>query len=152
MVMEAIQLQMVPDIDKTKTKNAVEAALETYRIYLLSEPVEKLPKVTQTFSLEMPNYSKSFHSSTEEAAIYNIDHERARQKHIKQIQTAVNRLGYKERAVIIKKYMAHEDMLDYQVYMDLKMSEADYYRVKSKALCRLAFVLHLEVYKEEGEL
>jgi ArpU family phage transcriptional regulator len=54
----------LPEIDREKTKEAVEAALEKYRFYLLSVPDEKLPKVTATFSLVPPSFTNGFHSST----------------------------------------------------------------------------------------
>jgi ArpU family phage transcriptional regulator len=63
---------------------------------------------------------------------------------------AVNRLGYKERAILIRRYMTEDSMFDYEVYCELNMSERTYHRYKSKAFYRLAFALKLEVY-EEGE-
>jgi hypothetical protein len=50
----------LPEIDREQTKEAVEAALEKYRFYLLSLPDEKLPKVTATFSLVPPSFTNGF--------------------------------------------------------------------------------------------
>lgn len=136
-------------IDRDKTKKKVEGALEKYRMMLLTQELELLPKVTQSFSLEMPSRTNQFHSSTENAAIGNADYEKERSEYIRRISMAVNRLGYKERAILIRRYMTEEDIFDYQVYSDLHMSERTYHRHKSNAFYKLAFALRLEVYEEQ---
>ncbi|WP_026678202.1 ArpU family phage packaging/lysis transcriptional regulator [Fictibacillus gelatini] len=137
----------LPKIDREATKDAVAAALEKYRLYVLMEPEERLPKVTQTFSLVPPS-NNGFHSSTEDAAITNVDQERYRKEYIERIRKAVNRLSYQERAIIIRRYMTHEDIFDYEVYSELGMSERKYYRVKGRAFYKLAFILRIEVMEE----
>lgn len=62
---------------------------------------------------------------------------------------AVNRLSYKERAILIKRYMTEVDIFDYQVYAELHMSERTYHRYKSNAFYNLAFALNLVVYHDE---
>jgi ArpU family phage transcriptional regulator len=102
----------LPEIDKEKTKESVEAALEKYRFYLLSVPDEKLPKVTATFSLVPPSFTNGFHSSTEDAAIANVDLERVRDNYIQSIIRAVNRLSKMEREIIYKRYLETEETFD----------------------------------------
>lgn len=142
-------MTLLPEIDREQTKGAVEDILEKYRIYLLREPIERLPKITPNYSLEMPSFTNAFHSSTEETAIHNVDFEINRQSLLKKVQRAVNRLGYWERAIIIQKYMTQDNVFDYEVYNDLNMSEKKYYRIKSRAFYKLAFSLRIEVYEEE---
>lgn len=137
---------ILPEIDRKATKKAVEAALEKYRIFLLTLRLDQLPKVTQHYSL-VPSNTNKFHSSTEEMAIKNADYERERSEYIKRMVEAVNRLDYWERAIIIQRYMNEEDVFDYEVYNDLGMSERKYYRLKSRAFYKLAFTLKIEVYK-----
>ncbi|MBY6269489.1 ArpU family phage packaging/lysis transcriptional regulator [Parageobacillus thermoglucosidasius] len=144
------QLEFVlPEIDRDATKKAVEAALEKYRIFLLTHSLDKLPKVTQQYSLVPPSNTNKFHSSTEEMAISNADYERERSEYIKRIAMAVNRLGYWERAILIRRYMTENDVYDYEIYNDFGMSERKYYRIKSRAFYKLAFALKIEVYKKE---
>jgi ArpU family phage transcriptional regulator len=133
----------------TLRKKAVEAALEKYRVFLLTQSLDKLPKVTQQYSLVRPSNTNKFHSSTEEMAISNADYERERSEYIKRIVTAVNRLGYWERAILIRRYMTEDGVFDYEIYNDLGMSERKYYRIKSRAFYKLAFALKIEVYKKE---
>ncbi|OAK72671.1 ArpU family phage packaging/lysis transcriptional regulator [Lederbergia galactosidilytica] len=138
-------------IDRKATKEEVENALERYRIMLLTQELNQLPKVTQSFSLVPPTNTNEFHSSTEQVAVNNANYEMERAKYIKRITLAVNRLGYKERAILIMRYMTEDDVFDYEVYSELNMSERTYRRYKSKAFYRLAFALGIEVYAEEEE-
>ncbi|MYL50271.1 ArpU family transcriptional regulator [Halobacillus litoralis] len=138
----------LPEIDREETKKNVEAALEKYQIYLLMDPSEIAPKITSSFKITPPSNNNQFHSSTESTAIDRIDKEAERNEYIDKIRKAVNRLAYKERSIIIKRYMEDEDTLDYLTYNELGLSERHYYRVKSRAFYKLAFILRIEVYKE----
>jgi ArpU family phage transcriptional regulator len=143
---------MLPEIDRDATKKAVEAALEKYRLFLLTLRLDQLPRVTQQYSLDVPpSNTNKFHSSTEEMAIRNVDYERERSEYIKRVTLAVNRLSYWERAIIIRRYMTEDDVYDYEIYSDLGMSERKYYRIKSRAFYKLAFALKIEVYKKKEE-
>lgn len=143
---------VLPEINREATREAVERALEKYRIYLLTVPEERLPKITQTFSIVPPSNTNEFHSSTEDAAVRNVDYERERAEHIERVQRAVNRLNHLERGIIIQKYMKEDDVFDYEVYSDFNISERKYYRLKSRAFYKLAFILKLEVYNEKKEV
>lgn len=146
---ERLEFQLAA-IDREETKKRVEGALEKYRIMLLSQDIYRLPKVTQKFSLELPTHTNQFHSSTEDAAIHNADYQKEKFEYILRILSAVNRLGYKERAILIRRYMDADDVYDYQVYSELHMSERTYHRHKSKAFYKLAFALKLEVYEDQA--
>jgi ArpU family phage transcriptional regulator len=138
---------MLPEIDREKTKAAVESALEKYRFFLLSVPEDKLPKVTATYSLVPPSFSNEFHSSTEQAAINRIELDLAKNKHIEWVLRGVNRLSKMEREIIYKRYLKDEEVFDYEIYYELGMSERRYYRSKARIFYKLAFILKIEVYK-----
>ena len=108
------QLSFLRDVDGEKTKEAVEAALEKYRIYMLTVPDEYLPRVTQTYSLVPPSNTNAFHSSTESAVIKKADFERERDEYMERIRRAVNRLNKTERELIIKRYMSIDEPYDYE--------------------------------------
>ncbi|BBW99029.1 ArpU family phage packaging/lysis transcriptional regulator [Geobacillus subterraneus] len=144
------QLSFLRDVDGEKTKEAVEAALEKYRMYMLTVPDEYLPRVTQTYSLVPPSQTNAFHSSTESAAIRKVDFERERDEYMERIRRAVNRLNKTERELIIKRYMSIDEPYDYEVYNEMRISESKYYRIREKAFYKLAFALRIEVYKEEA--
>lgn len=140
---------MLPEIDREKTKEAVEAALEKYRFYLLTVPDEKLPKVTATYSLVPPANTNAFHSSTEDAAIDKVDFERERDQYLERIIRGVNRLSKLEREIIYKRYLEDEETYDYEIYNEIGYSERRYYRLKARIFYKLAFILRIEVYKSE---
>ena len=144
-----VQLFMLPEIDREKTKQAVEAALAKYRFYLLTIPEEKLPKITSSFSIVPPTYTNEFHSSTEQAVIDKVDYEKERDDYIEWIRRAVNRLNFKEREIIIKRYLNDEEIFDYEIYNEIGYSERRYYRQKARIFYKLAFLLRIEVYKNE---
>lgn len=143
-----MQLTFLPEIDRDETKKNVEAALEKYKIMLLMDPEELEPKITATFKLASSAPTNEFHSTTEDVAIKRIEQSDARRKYIGRIKNAVNRLSYHERSIIINRYLHGEDVFDYEVYNELGFSESKYYRIKSDAYYKLAFMLKIVVYKE----
>lgn len=146
-----MQLQFnLPEIDRDKTKAAVEKALETYRLFALQVSLDRLPSITASYSLA-PAASNLPSSSTEQAAIANVEYEQKRIKYITWIANAVNRISKIERAIIYKRYLQDNELFDYQIYRELNMSERNYYRLKSRLFYKLAFALKIEVYKEDVE-
>jgi ArpU family phage transcriptional regulator len=137
---------MLPEIDRDKTREAVENALEEYRMCLLSVPEEKVPKITATYSLAPPAFTNEFYSSTESAAIERVDSDRAREKYIEWVRKGINRLNFKEREMIIKRYLSEEEVFDYILYNEMGMSEKTFYRFKARAFYKLALALKIEVY------
>lgn len=145
-----MQLTFLPEIDRNQTKTNVEEALEKYKIMLLMNPEELEPVITSSFKLTPPTQTNSFSSTTESIAIKKIDMETERNRYIKKIIKAVNRLSYDERELIIERYLNNDHAFDYQTYNSLGYSESKYYRIKSDAFYKLAFILKLAIYKEEG--
>lgn len=148
MVVNQISFRL-PEIDREKTKEAVEVALEKYRFYLLTVPDEKLPKVTATYSLVPPSNTNAFHSSTEDVAIDKVDKERERDQYLERIIRGVNRLSKMEREIIFKRYLEDEETFDYEIYNEIGFSERRYYRLKARIFYKLAFILRIEVYKSK---
>lgn len=143
-----MQLTFLPEIDREKTRKNVETALEQYKLMLLMNPEELEPKITSSLKLVPSVQSNQFHSSTEDVAIKKMDIEIKKNSYIKKILRAVNRLSYQERSVIIHRYLTTEDTYDYETYNQLGYSESKYYRIKSDAFYKLAFILKMVVYKE----
>lgn len=142
----------LPKINREETRNVVEKALEDYKMYLLMDPEDNEPTVTAAFKLVPSAPSNQFHSSTEDAAVRKLDQERKRKAYLTKIQKAVNRLAVEERSIIINRYLQNEEVFDYEVYNELGYSERKYYRIKSRAFYKLAFILRIEIYVEEGEV
>ncbi|PFA66853.1 ArpU family transcriptional regulator [Bacillus sp. AFS015802] len=121
-------------------KSEVEVALEKYRFFLLSFPIELTPKITSSYSLVPPTNTNQFHSSTEQTAIDRVDRDIARAKHIDWVLRAVNRLSEIEREIIFKRYLDHEEAYDYEIYNAMGMSERKYYRLKARTFYKLALI------------
>ncbi len=135
----------IPQIDEEATKLKAEKLLNKYRLYLLQVPDDFLPKITPTYSIVPQSITNEFHSSTEETALKLLNWEVQRNKFLKRIQSAVNRLSQRERKIIVMLYMQPEEMYDYEVYAGMDMSPRSYYRAKAKALRKLAIALREEV-------
>jgi ArpU family phage transcriptional regulator len=140
----------LPEIDREKTKVAVESALEKYRFYLLTVPEERLPKVTASYSLVPPSTNSEYVSSTERAVVEKVDFEQERDRYLERIVRGVNRLSKLEREVIYKRYLEEGEIFDYEIYNEIGMSERRYYRLKARVFYKLAFILRIEVYKSEN--
>ncbi|PFA66852.1 ArpU family transcriptional regulator [Bacillus sp. AFS015802] len=123
-------------------RRQVEEALEKYRLYVLTFPIEQTPKITASYSLVPPTNTNQFHSSTEDAAINKVDRDRERYAYIEMIQKAVNRLDPLEREMIIRKYFGDEELFDYEVYNELGMGETFYnQKFKPRVFYKLAVIL-----------
>lgn len=143
-----MQLQFnLPEIDRDQTKVAVEKALETYRMYSLQVSIDRLPSITASYSFTPPS-ARLPSSSTENAALANVDYEQKRVKYLHWIVSAANRLSKTERMIIHKRYLHDDEMFDYQIYSEMNMSERNYYRLKARMFYKLAFALKIEVFKE----
>lgn len=144
-----MQMQFIlPEIDRKSTRETVESLLEKYRMYLLQTNLDRLPSITAAYTLVL-NTGGLPGSSTESAAIANVDYETKRNRFIEWIARAVNRLPREERSIIVQRYLEADEMYDYQTYAELNMSERNYFRLKKRAFYQLAFALKVEVYKEE---
>lgn len=143
---------VLPEWDRKATQEAVEAAIEKYRLCLLVIPEERLPQVTAKYTLEIPSFSNQFHSSTEDIAIERIDEEQRRMKYVEFFRKAINRLSPREREALILRYLGDEELYDYEVYNQLDMSESHYHqKFKPRIFYKLALALKLEVFKPKEE-
>jgi ArpU family phage transcriptional regulator len=144
----------LPEIDREKTKQRVESEIEKYRFCLLLVPEEKLPKITASYTMEPPAFSNQFHSSTETTAFERIqqqEKEKERLEFVERFRKAVNRLRFKERELIVKRYMDDIELYDYEFYQAEGLTESKFYKLKARAFYNLAFALRIEVYKNQAE-
>jgi len=141
----------MPVLDEEETKNEVEKVFEEYRMYLSQMPSDILPKVTASYSIVPPSVTNEFNSSTENIAIERIQYEMARDKFMNWVHRAVNRLPKRERQIIHMYYMEEEKGYDPDIMDEVKLGRTTYYKVKGKALLRLAFSLRKEVFKQKAQ-
>ena len=143
-----MQLTFLPEIDREATRKNVESAMDHYRVMLLMDPEEFEPKITASFNLAPGSNTNAFSSTTESVAVQKVDLTERSRNYTNKVRKAVNRLNFQERSVIIKRYLEDDDVFDYEVYNELGFSESKYYKIKSDAFYKLAFILKIAVYKE----
>ncbi|MBT2578914.1 ArpU family transcriptional regulator [Bacillus sp. ISL-8] len=141
----------MPVLDEEETKNEVEKVFEEYRMYVSQMPSDILPKVTASYSIVPPSVTNEFNSSTENIAIERVQYEMARDKFMNWIHRAVNRLPKRERQIIHMYYMEEEKGYDPDIMDEVRLGRTTYYKVKGKALLRLAFSLRKEVFKQKSQ-
>ncbi|HDR4529799.1 MULTISPECIES: ArpU family phage packaging/lysis transcriptional regulator [Bacillus] len=141
----------MPVLDEEETKNEVEKVFEEYRMYLSQMPSDILPKVTASYSIVPPSVTNEFNSSTENIAIERLKYEMARNKFMNWVHRAVNRLPKRERQIIHMYYMEEEKGYNPDIMDEVRLGRTTYYKVKGKALLRLAFSLRKEVYKQKAQ-
>ncbi|HDR3896975.1 ArpU family phage packaging/lysis transcriptional regulator [Bacillus sp. FSL W7-1334] len=141
----------MPVLDEEETKNEVEKVFEEYRMYLSQMPSDILPKLTASYSIVPPSVTNEFNSSTENIAIERLQYKMTRDKFMNWVHRAVNRLPKRERQIIHMYYMEEEKGYDPDIMDEVRLGRTTYYKVKGKALLRLAFSLRKEVYKQKTQ-
>ncbi|MGF9821425.1 ArpU family phage packaging/lysis transcriptional regulator [Brevibacillus agri] len=129
-----------------KIRSAVEAAMEKYRMYKYLMFDERVTRVTASY--EPFVHSKTNQKSDQTAAIatHNVDGHTEREAYCNLIERAVAQLPEKERFLITKRYLEDDYVLDYQVHsflFDPPISEFTYYKIKNRAMYKLALMLGL---------
>ena len=138
------------EIDRETTRQRVEEYLETARIYRQIGFVRREMKVTASPEPRYHGPTNIVGKPAEEVAVWNADTEERMREITERVERAVGRLGKLEREIIQMRYL-EDDVYDYNVYSELHLSERKYYRLKSKAIYKLAFMLRLEAFVEPRE-
>jgi len=146
--MGAVQITLLPEINREATKKRVEEALETVRVYKEIGIVRRESRYTPSYNERFHKGTNSINKPVEDIAIANVMREQELEQLSERVDRAVTRLCKKEREIVIQRYLTDEDTLDYNVCLDLHHSERTYRRIKGRAMYKLAFMLRLEVYEE----
>lgn len=120
-------------LDKEATKSKAKSVLKTYRRLkqIAGEPF--LPKVTATYSFEPRNPVQGVSSAIEKHVIRQV----MAQDKMEQIEKAINQLDADSRYTLIRKYCQRATS-DIEIYMNLEISESDFYRLLDKAFYSFA--------------
>ncbi|XEC97029.1 ArpU family phage packaging/lysis transcriptional regulator [Paenibacillus tarimensis] len=146
--MGAVQITLLPEINREATKKRVEEKLETVRVYKEIGIVRKESQYTPSYSQRFHGPTNSINKTVEEIAISNVMREQELDALTELVDRAIGRLSKKEREIITLRYMSDEDTLDFNVCAELHYAERTYRRIKGSAIYKLAFMLRLEVYEE----
>ena len=83
----------IEEIDYMKSKRHVERVIKKYDRCLMRIESGSHPKITQSFSLDMPGTSGGFNSKTENAAIFRSEGSQECYDYIKWVVDCLNRLN-----------------------------------------------------------
>lgn len=143
----------LPELDRKKTKQAVEDALEKYRIFKYVAFKEREANITAVYS-DMPRGNTNVTSDqTAEIAVFNVDTQAARKSYCERIERAVRLLPRMERFLIEERYLSDdaEYLTDYNVYsfkFQPPISERTYSKIRWKAFYKFALAMDIAVEKD----
>lgn len=135
-----------PELDYVKTKKKVLKMIDKYEKSLMRLNSSAHPKVTQTFTMDMPSFGGGFNSSTENAAIYAMEGCEPDLDYIKNTVDCVNRLTLVYREIIWLSFF--EKFPNDEVADLLKISVSLLTIRKRTAIELFAYALGIEVYKK----
>ncbi|SDD27611.1 phage transcriptional regulator, ArpU family [Paenibacillus sp. UNCCL117] len=146
----------LPEVDRKQTKEAVEGALERYRIYKFLSFEEREATITASYDDTPRSNTDVTSDQTAKIAIFNVDAQAARKAHIEQVERAVNRLPRMEKFLIMERYMTSEAdyLTDQNVYnhkFNPPISQGKYDKIRWKAFYKLAFFMELVVVKKRED-
>lgn len=144
----------LPELDRRRTQQAVESALEKYRIFKTITFDEREANTTAGYS-DMPrSYTGTTTDQTASIAIHNVDVPAQRRAYCERIERAVRRLHPKERLLIEERYMKEDYVYDFAVYnqkFNPPISKGTYIKIRWKAFYKLALTLDIAVEKTDEE-
>lgn len=134
----------LPELDRRKTQNAVEAIFEKYRIYKTITFEVRETSVTASYTERFHGPTNVTSDQTAAVAIYNVDMPAARKEYCEIIESIVERLGDREQTLIRERYMKQDDVFDYKVYnhiLEPPVSKDTYTKIRTRAFYKLALAL-----------
>lgn len=134
-----------PELDYAKTKRSVLKAIEKYERSLMRLHSKSHPKITQTYTLDMPSFGGGFNSSTENAAIFALEGCEPDLKYIRTIVDCLNRLTLVYREIIWLSFF--EKLPNDEVADILKLSVSSLTVKKRTAIELFAYAMGLEAYR-----
>ncbi|MCM3487883.1 transcriptional regulator [Alkalihalophilus marmarensis] len=142
----------LPELDQKKTKEAVEAALEKYRIFKYLEFEEREVSITASSEERFHGPTNTTTDQTAQVAIYNADQREYRKSYCERIERAVKRLPPMERTLLEERYMCEEAeyLTDINVYcfkFKPPISQRTYIKFRWRAFYKLSLSLNIAVTK-----
>lgn len=142
----------MPELDQKKTKEAVESALEKYRLFKYLSYDEREASITASPEERFHGPTNETSDQTAQVAIYNAYEQEKRRLFIERVERAVKRLAPMERFLIEKRYMADDAdyKTDQKVYcfeFQPPISQGTYQKLRWKAFYKLSLNLNIAVTK-----
>ncbi|KIL35526.1 transcriptional regulator [Gordoniibacillus kamchatkensis] len=143
----------LPEVDRKRTQEAVEAALETYRIFKYIGFEMRETNVTSLYEPRYNGRTNRTSNETAKIAVYTTNEPERRRRYCENIEQAVSRLHPKQQLLITERYMKSDYVFDYVVYnqvFDPPISADTYAKIRWRAFYLLALALDIAVPKGNG--
>ncbi|RAI82540.1 hypothetical protein BFS35_002300 [Macrococcoides goetzii] len=138
-------------IDKKKSKKNVTDFLKIYKEILYTFPLINEPDLNEKYQFIQPRTVNEYVSIDKQ----QVHDEREkilsdRDTILNQVHNAIDNLLPDERYIIVTRYIKGNYKDDFNIYSDLGIGRTNYYKIKDRALIRMALILELEIYKGGG--
>ncbi|PLR93208.1 ArpU family phage packaging/lysis transcriptional regulator [Bacillus sp. T33-2] len=142
----------LPELDRKATQEAVESALERYRLFKYLTFEEREASITASTEVRYHGPTNQTSDQTGDIAIFNTDIQQQRKSYCERIERAVSRLPKMEQFLIEERYMCQdaEYLTDFAVYchkFQPPISHTYYGKIRWRAFYRLALNLNIAVTK-----
>jgi ArpU family phage transcriptional regulator len=146
----------LPELDQKKTKEAVEDALTTYRMFKYLTFDEHEASLTGSYEERLHGPTNETSDQTAQVALSNVSEQENRRNYCNRIERAVKRMPPMERILIEERYMGDdaEYITDHAVYshrFEPPISEGTYSKIRWRAFYKLALNLNVAIVKGKEE-
>lgn len=151
--MEQKELFELPELDKQKTKEAVEEAFVKYRMYKYLQFDDREAAITSPFK-DVVVKTSGTSDKTADTAIYNADMKEYQKRFCEKLERVVKHLPTLEQFLVEKRYMDRnaEYMTDLKMYnfvFQPPISAKFYYKLQRNAFYKIALAMNFNVEKNK---
>lgn len=132
-------------LDMVATRKRIERLARLYINYKSKMMILGEQKVTASYHLNGSTSNKIYNSNIEKVAVFNLDNEY--QEFITLFEGAMQSLEELEYKIFYDFYIKGKSGI--ACYVDLGITESEFYRVKNKAIEKVALFLGCAVFKEK---
>ena len=132
-------------VDIVATRKRIERLTKIYIDYKTKVMLLGEQKVTASYRLNGSTSNKIYNSNIEKVAMFNLDNEY--QDIVMLFEGAMNSLDELEYRVFYDFYIKRKTGI--ACYVDLGISESEFYRLKNRAIEKVALFLGCAVFKEK---
>lgn len=132
-------------IDKAETRKRIIRLLNLYLDYKSKMMVLGEQRVTTNFQTSFSRTNRLYNSNIEQTVLFNAENEY--QEFVTLFENAMNSLDKLEYQVFYNFYFLKKKAI--ACYMDLEISETEFYRVKEKAINNMALFLGCAIFEDD---
>lgn len=132
-------------IDKVETRKRIVRLLNLYLDYKSKIMVLGEQKVTTNFQTSFSRTNKLYNSNIEQTVLFNAENEY--QEFVTLFENAMNSLDELEYQVFYNFYFTKKSGI--ACYMDLEITETEFYRTKERAINNMALFLGCAIFEDD---